>query len=134
MSELLMLENASGGRGEFGGVYAIVNLANNKEYIGASGRVGWRIREHLTALRRNDHHNKRLQEDWDCFGESAFRWMVIERLPPSVLESAVDRFSSLHLAEARYISLQQPDYNIRVSMVWSKFAPQITQSREERAG
>lgn len=47
------------------GVYAIINTTNNKLYIGASGDLYARFREHKSKLKRGIHHNALLNIDFD---------------------------------------------------------------------
>ena len=42
-------------------VYEIVNLKNNKRYIGITNNVKRRFSSHLSALRYNKHVNAKLQ-------------------------------------------------------------------------
>jgi predicted GIY-YIG superfamily endonuclease len=53
-------------------VYAITCAVNKKLYIGVTVNVGERIKLHFQALRRGNHHNKALQEDFLKYGENAF--------------------------------------------------------------
>lgn len=41
------------------GVYAIVNVVNNRQYIGAATRFGQRWWTHVRALRNGKHSNPR---------------------------------------------------------------------------
>lgn len=43
------------------GIYAIVNSLNNKKYIGSTGTLRKRFRQHYTALSSNQHANCHLQ-------------------------------------------------------------------------
>lgn len=59
------------------GVYAIKCTANGRVYIGQSINMGRRIGEHFSDLRNGGHHNKKIQEDYDRYGEGAFDYEVI---------------------------------------------------------
>lgn len=59
------------------GIYAIRNTINNKFYVGSSVNFVSRWNVHRNALRRNAHHNPRLQNAWNKYGESAFEFVVI---------------------------------------------------------
>lgn len=54
------------------GVYAIINKANGRAYIGSSVNIRRRIEWHKTLLRANKHSNKNLAADWNQHGEPAF--------------------------------------------------------------
>lgn len=62
-----------------GGVYAIRNLVNGREYIGVahSGFMG-RSSIHRWGLRHGRHHCRALQADWDKYGEQAFSFVVLD--------------------------------------------------------
>lgn len=60
------------------GVYAIVNLINRKKYIGSTNNLRKRWGNHKSTLRRNISSNKFLQKEWFKFGESSFKFVVLE--------------------------------------------------------
>ena len=62
------------------GIYLIENTVNGRCYIGASIRVGRRWREHVYSLQHGYHHNAVLLADWKLYGESAFRFELLEEL------------------------------------------------------
>jgi len=59
-------------------VYLIRNLENDKVYVGETIRGELRWKEHLCDLRGNRHQNKLLQEDFDKYGEEAFKWTIMK--------------------------------------------------------
>lgn len=60
------------------GIYCIINLINNKKYMGSSSTsIKSRWRTHKSRLRRGCHRNYRLQRDWDKYGEDAFDFRVL---------------------------------------------------------
>ena len=60
------------------GIYAIVNITNNKKYIGSATRLKERFRNHKTLLRRNKHFNSHLQNAWNKYGEDNFKFEILE--------------------------------------------------------
>lgn len=62
-------------------IYSIRCVKNNKVYIGETIRGKMRWSSHLTKLRGNYHSNKKLQEDYNKYGEDAFEWSVIKETP-----------------------------------------------------
>ena len=60
-------------------VYEIVNLKNNKRYIGITNNVKRRFSSHLSALRYNKHVNAKLQRAFNKYGEIAFEFNIIEK-------------------------------------------------------
>lgn len=85
------------------GVYAIVNSLNGKKYIGSTGTLRKRFRQHYASLTRNCHHNRHLQNAVNKYGIDRFYFIVIERC-----ENIAD---TLLLIEQKYIE-ELGDYNI----------------------
>ncbi len=83
------------------GVYEIVNLINDKVYIGSSSDIPSRWREHLKCLRGGYHTNRHLQASFDKYGEDAFAWHTIEECPIELL--------LVH--EQEFIDYLKPAYN-----------------------
>lgn len=59
-------------------VYIIVNEENNRVYVGSTVNYPKRKLSHLGRLRDNFHSNKRLQEDFNLYGESSFHFQILE--------------------------------------------------------
>lgn len=85
------------------GIYAIVNSLNNKKYIGSTGTLRKRFRQHYTALSSNQHANCHLQNAVNKYGMDKFYFVVLERC-----ENIAD---TLLLIEQKYID-ELGDYNI----------------------
>lgn len=62
------------------GIYKITNLTNEKFYLGSSNDCHQRWIEHLSDLRRNQHHSIHLQRAWNKYGESNFIHEIIEEV------------------------------------------------------
>ena len=60
-----------------GGIYRICG-PDNKVYIGSTKQFRSRTKGHLYSLLRGDHISKTMQADWDKFGESVFRFEIVE--------------------------------------------------------
>lgn len=60
------------------GIYKIINLTNNKVYIGQSDRLNEREREHFYRLGRNEHSNEYLQKSYNKHGLNNFKFEIIE--------------------------------------------------------
>lgn len=61
------------------GVYAVINMAEDKAYIGSSVySLRHRMIGHRTKLRNGKHSNRDLQEAWDRCGGSAFVFCILE--------------------------------------------------------
>ena len=60
------------------GIYQIKNLVNGKIYIGSSVDLKRRRKHHFVDLRRNVHHCKYLQRAWNKYGETKFKFEILE--------------------------------------------------------
>lgn len=64
------------------GIYKIINIVNNKFYVGSAVDLKRRKTRHFCELRNNKHNNKYLQASWNKHGEQAFVFVVVEELSP----------------------------------------------------
>lgn len=62
------------------GIYVIINLKNNKRYIGSSFNISKRLYEHKRLLRKGEHGNTHLQNAWNKYGEDGFSFDVLETI------------------------------------------------------
>lgn len=62
------------------GIYKIINVVNNKFYVGSAVDLKRRKTRHFSELRNNKHPNGRLQNSWNKHGEQAFVFVVVEDL------------------------------------------------------
>lgn len=60
-----------------GGVYYILNLQNNRIYIGSASDLRLQMRRHYRHLETNKHINKSLQKDWNTYGADNFEFGVL---------------------------------------------------------
>lgn len=60
------------------GIYIILNIFNNKVYVGQSVDMKKRKDAHMEALRSNRHFNDHLQKSFNKHGENCFMFEVIE--------------------------------------------------------
>jgi group I intron endonuclease len=69
-------------RGDFmvnkSGIYKIINITNNKLYVGSAVKIQKRWNEHINFLSKNKHHNRYLQNAWNKHGQENFKFEVIE--------------------------------------------------------
>jgi group I intron endonuclease len=63
------------------GIYKIINLVNNKFYVGSAVDLKRRKIRHFSELRTGKHNNRYLQAAWAKYGEQAFVFAVVEELP-----------------------------------------------------
>jgi len=59
-------------------IYKIINVVNNKFYVGSAVDFTKRKRKHIWRLRRGDHSNKHLQAAWNKYGEAAFVFVIVQ--------------------------------------------------------
>ena len=85
------------------GVYKITNISSGSSYVGSSKRLKHRIGQHISNYRGGYGESKMLQEDWNIFGESSFKFEVIE-----LCKDYKER-------EQFYIDLIKPVYNTYLS-------------------
>ena len=62
-------------------IYKIINVVNNKFYVGSTTNQKVRFRQHRKLLRGNRHHCKHLQAAWNLYGEDKFIFVVVEEVP-----------------------------------------------------
>jgi group I intron endonuclease len=84
------------------GIYIIENRITGKAYIGSSIRMKRRLRDHKYALRKGEHKNRKLQNAWNKYGESAFRFAILFRCSVDMLRHY----------EQMFIDQMKPEYNI----------------------
>ena len=58
-------------------IYKIICKTNKKEYYGRSQEVEKRFRAHKNMLRKNEHRNMYLQNDWNEYGEEDFEFIIL---------------------------------------------------------
>ena len=64
----------------YSGIYLIINLQNNKFYVGSAKKLNSRKMQHLNLLRKNKHANTYLQNSYNKNGEENFTFVVIEKV------------------------------------------------------
>jgi len=63
------------------GIYKIINVVNNKFYVGSAVDLKRRKTRHFSELRTGKHNNRHLQVAWVKYGEQSFIFVVVEELP-----------------------------------------------------
>lgn len=66
------------------GIYKIINVVNNKFYVGSAVDLKRRKTRHFSELRTGKHNNKHLQAAWNKYGESSFIFVVVEEVSESI--------------------------------------------------
>lgn len=84
-------------------IYAIINIVNDKHYVGQAADKDYRWREHRKSLKGFYHHSLPLQRAWSKYGEQNFIFVVLEKL---------DDAAKLNEREAHWGKLLNPEYNV----------------------
>ncbi len=81
-------------------IYKIINLVNDKFYVGSTTNKKVRFREHRKQLRGNRHHCKHLQAAWNKYGEEKFTFEVVTNVPDEgSLQEAEDLWLRQHFGK-----------------------------------
>ncbi len=90
------------------GIYKILNLINNKIYVGSSINISVRITSHKLNLRKNKHCNTHLQYSYNKYGIENFIYEVIEYCDENLLlkkeEYYINYFKCLDINKGYNIS------------------------------
>ena len=62
------------------GIYKILNIVNNKVYVGSSVDIKRRWKSHLNKLKHSKHPNSHLQHAWNKYGEESFAFYIKEEV------------------------------------------------------
>ena len=82
------------------GIYKIINVVNNKFYIGSAVNFSRRKTRHFSELRTNKHNNSKLQNAWNKYGESSFVFAVVEEVQEkSLLLEVENRWLKEHVGK-----------------------------------
>lgn len=85
-------------------VYVITQVASGRQYVGSTSDFHSRVQGHQYALRHQRYENRRLQEDWNSFGATAFEFAILEEVTDQ------DRLVEV---EAQWMVQLEPYYNAR---------------------
>jgi predicted GIY-YIG superfamily endonuclease len=69
------------------GIYSILNLKNNKIYVGSSKSLQRRKYEHFYSLSKNTHYNNHLQNAYNKYGKNSFIFNILEECELSQLSN-----------------------------------------------
>lgn len=83
------------------GIYTIINLINNKIYIGSSCNLKKRKGSHIRLLNKGKHFNSYLQRSWNKYGKDSFNFEIVHICDRSKL---LDR-------EQYCLDIFKPEYN-----------------------
>ena len=82
------------------GIYKIINVVNNKFYIGSAVNFSRRKSRHFSELRTGKHNNRYLQAAWNKHGETAFIFVIVEKVTDkSMLLEVENRWLKEHVGK-----------------------------------
>ena len=82
------------------GIYKIINVVNNKFYVGSAVNLRKRKSRHFSELRNNRHNNRHLQAAWLKYGEQAFVFVIVEEVADrTLLLDAENRWLKEHVGK-----------------------------------
>jgi group I intron endonuclease len=84
------------------GIYCITNTVNNKQYIGSSKNIYYRLKRHYSELNRKTHANPYLLNSYVKYGKDCFSVEILEEVQELLLREK----------EQEYIDKMNPAYNI----------------------
>lgn len=94
------------------GVYIILNLKENRKYVGSTKHIYNRIAYHKQVLNKGTHHNESLQMDWDRLGEDMFIFKVLEEIVDDIKLRERERYYIELFREGGIYNLSIPDDGI----------------------
>lgn len=89
------------------GIYCILNLLNQKKYIGSSKNIYDRLVNHKMMLKNNNHHNNYLQNSWNKYKSNNFIYIILEECD---INKLIER-------EQFYIDNLKPEYNFITNVI-----------------
>ena len=82
------------------GIYKIINVVNDKFYIGSAVNLRKRKARHFSELRAGKHKNRHLLAAWNKYGEQAFVFVVVEEVEDrTLLLEAENRWLKQHVGK-----------------------------------
>lgn len=84
-------------------IYEIRCILTNKIYVGSTLNHLKREKDHFNNLKKNKHHNKKLQNAYNKYGSEYFKFTIIEEVSDD--ENLIER-------EQHYIDTLEPFFNI----------------------
>jgi hypothetical protein len=89
------------------GVFLIRNLVNDKVFVGVGLDLLGIINSHKFQLKMSVHRNRRLQSDWNDFGEENFAFEILDQLEPRA-DASDDGREDLSFLEELWLEKLQP--------------------------
>lgn len=87
------------------GIYRIVCVKNGRYYYGSSVNVYKRWSSHKGALRRKAHNNPIMQNVWNKWGESSFRFELVEKVLTEKLLNVEQEYLNEHVGKSNCMNI-----------------------------
>lgn len=82
------------------GIYKIINVVNNKFYVGSAVDLKRRKTRHFSELRNGKHNNAKLQNAWNKYGEQSFIFAIVELIEDkNILLEAENKWLKEHVGK-----------------------------------
>jgi len=101
-------------------VYIIINIINNKVYVGFSKDFFARKRSHISDLNKNKHGNDHLQNAWNKFGKENFIFEILEECKQEHLPSMEHYWCNL-------LNTHNRDYGYNIAQTNSKKGSKVSE-------
>jgi group I intron endonuclease len=125
------------------GIYSILNIGNNKRYIGQAVNVGRRVKEHMGSLLKGTHHCKYLQRAFAKYGAAGFTSEVLEECPQAALTGREQYWMDYHKDRGIYNTApaagstigykHTPETLSRLSAAWLTRPPMSDATRAKKS-
>lgn len=79
------------------GIYLILNVKNNKIYIGQAEDIHVRQIEHFRDLGKKKHHNRHLQNAYNKYGEKSFKFQILEYCTIDKLDEREQHYLDIYI-------------------------------------
>lgn len=116
------------------GIYKILNIKNNKCYVGSSINIKDRWSKHKQHLNKQKHHNFHLQKSWSLNGAENFIFEIIEQYDNAITSEFLD------CRETYWINFYKSDneefgynlYHYSRKPLNYKYSSEVIEKRKER--
>lgn len=121
---------------EKSGIYCIINLTNNKRYIGSAVDLKERAQQHYNELQSNKHFNIHLQRAWNLRGENNFSIIILKEYK-SRFKKDSKNYLKLLKEEDYYINLydsikESKGYNKRLNSSFPILSQESIEKRKQK--
>lgn len=125
------------------GIYKIINILNNKIYIGYSINIYRRWEDHKRLLKKNTHHSIKLQNAYNKYGVNSFVFEIIEECDKKYIvkreQYYIDLFDSYNngyncLPKARSTFGRILTNETRIKMSLAQIGKKLTEEQKIKIG